>query len=380
MDWDKLKTKFGVNNFFSRANMEFRMTRYDSWNDKLVVIANSSNHDILEDHNSISYDLETSDDAWTLIVGFTNGFSPSWLDWGTACVVLGSLLLSLLVMLVLVTTKMNKMLLYRMMPRKAIIAVKQGKTFVERDSKATILFSHLIGFQDVQMSCETKDFMMMLTQLYSEFDKLALRHKCIKIETIGASYIVKAPGPDLSEHGGSPGVERIALFALEAMELVRSYEYKGAKFRLRCGFATGPIVSGVIASGGLPKYTVFGDTVNFSSRMESTSKAMKIQCPHHTFKLLRLSQEFSFDLEEREEGGYQGVYVKGKGQTMTYWLSGYSREAQDDSSSDEYKVKLKCNEEEDEGMNSCIPGDVDIEKMMPDIRNKHKRVSFEDKQ
>ena len=362
-----MKTKFGVNNFFSRANMEFRITRYDSWNDKLVVIANSSNHDILEDHNSVSYDLESIDDAWTLIVGFTNGFSPSWFGWATACIVIGSLFLSLLMMLVLVTTKMNKMLLYRMMPRKAIIAVKQGKTFVERDSKATILFSHLIGFQDVQIS----DFMTMLTQLYSEFDKLALRHKCIKIETIGACYIVKAPGPDLSEPSETPGVERIALFALEAMELVRSYEYKGAKlFRLRCGFATGPIVSGVIASGGLPKYTVFGDIVNFSSRMESTSKAMKIQIPHHTFKLLRHSQEFSFDLEEREEDGYQGVYVKGKGQTMTYWLKGYtSRDDHDNSSGEEYKVK--CNEEDDK-----VPVNEDIEKMTPGIRDN--RVSFKD--
>lgn len=43
------------------------------------------------------------------------------------------------------------------------------------------------------------------------------------------------------------------------MEFVRDYQYKGIKLRIRAGFATGPIVAGVIASGGLPKYT--GKTV-----------------------------------------------------------------------------------------------------------------------
>ena len=70
MDWDKLKTKFDIYNFFSREGVQFHITRYDSWNDKTVVIANSSNHEILNQENSISMDLEVSDDTWTLVVGF----------------------------------------------------------------------------------------------------------------------------------------------------------------------------------------------------------------------------------------------------------------------------------------------------------------------
>ena len=170
MDWDKLKTKFDIYNFFSRADMQFRMIRYDSFNKRLQVIANSSNHELLDEHNSISVDLETSDDDWTLIVGFENDFSAPWLGWGTACVVIGSLLISLLVMMVLVSAKQNKMLLYRMMPRDAIIAVEQGRTFVQRDSKATIFFCHLIGFNEMSGDMGSKDFLLMLTQLYQELD------------------------------------------------------------------------------------------------------------------------------------------------------------------------------------------------------------------
>ena len=326
MDWSKLKEKFNIYNFFDREYMQFQITRYDSWNDKILVIANSSYHEILNHENSISMDLKVSDDTWTLMVGYLDGFNAPWLGWGCACVVLGSFLVSLLILMVLTTTKMNEMLLHRMMPPKAIKSIEQGKTFVERDSEATILFLHLIGIEKISGQLGAKDFLLMLTLLYEEFDKLAIQHECTKIETIGAYYIVKGPGPDLCSEIEREGVARIALFALDAVELVKHYQYKGVKLQIRAGFATGPIVAGVIGSGGLPKYTVFGDTVNFSSRMESTSTPMNVQCSHLTYSLLCNSPEFAFELEERESesGGERGVFMKGKGQTVTYWLKGCS--------------------------------------------------------
>lgn len=375
MDWEKLKNKFGIYNFFSREYMQFRMTRYDSWNDKVVVIANSSNHEILNDQNSISMDLGVSDDTWTLMVGFNGGFSPPWLGWSAACIVIGSLLISLIVMMVLATAAMNEMLLHRMMPRKAIDKLEQGKTFVERDSEATIFFSHLIGFEKISGEMSSKDFLLMLTQLYTEFDKLALKYECTKIETIGANYIVKGPGPDLCNNNEREGVARIALFSLHAMDLVRNYQYKGVKLQIRAGFATGPIVAGVIGSGGLPKYTVFGDTVNFSSRMESTSEPMMIQCPHLTYSLLRRSPEFVFEFDEREQDGELGVFVKGKGQTMTYWLKGYRLRGPGNRCSS--LLSLDCDSAEEEVINKATDG----AKVEPDpeaIVVVNKRVSWID--
>lgn len=379
MDWDKMKSKFGLYNFFSRADMQFRMTRYDSWNDKVIVIANSSNHEVLNPDNSISVELTTSDDVWALMVGYEDGFTAPWLRWGTVCVVMGSVLISILVMMVLATAELNKILLYRMMPREAISAVERGKTFVERDSEATIFFSHLIGFEKMSGEMSSKEFLLMLTNLYSEFDKLAVKYQCTKIETIGAYYIVKGPGPDFCGHGEREGVARIALFAIHAMEMVRNYKYKGVKLQIRSGFATGPIVAGVIGSGGLPKYTVFGDTVNFSSRMESTSKPMMIQCPHRTYNLLRHSPEFLFDMEEREEEGEIGVFVKGKGQTLTYWLKGYKIKG-DLGCDNNFSLNSARNEMENQitqwYLSEEIDPDLDIEN--PDISRNNRCVSFKE--
>ena len=60
------------------------------------------------------------------------------------------------------------------------------------------------------------------------------------------------------------------------------------------------------------------DTVNFASRMESTSIRMKIQVSELTYRLLQDSPNVSFELDQRREGEQIGIEVKGKGHQITY--------------------------------------------------------------
>ncbi|XP_042334518.1 uncharacterized protein LOC121936377 [Sceloporus undulatus] len=206
-------------------------------------------------------------------------------------------------------------LLHQMLPKSVAKQLRKHKNVeAENYDQVTIFFSDVVGFTAISASCSPLQVVEMLNNLYVCFDTRIESYDVYKVETIGDAYMVVS---GLPERNGTKHADEIAKMALDLVAAVRQVvisHMPDRKLELRAGIHTGPCVAGVVGHK-MPRYCLFGDTVNTASRMESTSLPQKIHISSATY--LALLEDDAYDIELRGE-----IDVKGKGKMQTYWLLG----------------------------------------------------------
>ncbi|KAJ8715643.1 hypothetical protein PYW07_010125 [Mythimna separata] len=204
-------------------------------------------------------------------------------------------------------------LLYQMIPKQVADRLRNGENPIdtcEMFDSVSILFSDVVTFTEICSRITPMEVVSMLNAMYSIFDTLTERNRVYKVETIGDAYMVVSGAPEKEDNHA----EKVCDMALDMVDAITDLKdpSTGSHLSIRVGVHSGAVVAGIVGLK-MPRYCLFGDSVNTASRMESTSEAMRIHISQTTQELLSPS----YMVTERGE-----IQVKGKGAMKTYWLEG----------------------------------------------------------
>ncbi|XP_078477108.1 atrial natriuretic peptide receptor 1-like [Lampetra planeri] len=234
-------------------------------------------------------------------------------------------------------------IVYQILPRTVAEQLKRGQSVVaEAFHSVSVYLSDIVGFTALSAESTPMQVVALLNELYSCFDEVIDSFDVYKVETIGDAYMLASGllAPDdtsrspstsrstssstsstsssssssQSQHQQHCSLARAAL-ALQARVRVLGIPHRpGQRLQLRAGIHTGPVCAGVVGLK-MPRYCLFGNTVNIAARMESHGEALKIHVSASTKAVLEESGDF--DLEPRGE-----LDMEGGGSMATFWLLG----------------------------------------------------------
>lgn len=217
---------------------------------------------------------------------------------------------------------------------KAILADLRGKGEIVDEKEldrprslkfkmATVLFANVHGFSRISEGMDSEKLMDELDTVLFQFDALLKKFNILKIKTIGDSYMC-AGGIPVKNITNPVQVVLCALMMQQYLiELQKSGKSGHNIWELKIGIHTGPVTADMIGRRKI-SYDIKGDTVNITSRMESSGEVGKILISVMTNELVKefficdyygkLPVKYKGDLEMFEVKGLRPEYsVNGEG-------------------------------------------------------------------
>ncbi len=207
--------------------------------------------------------------------------------------------------------KVSESLLLNILPAEVADELRvKGIVSPKYFEDVTILFTDFVGFTTSTEKLAAEELVELLHDYFTAFDHIVKRYRLEKMKTIGDSYMCLSGLP--MRHPAHP-VDMV----MAALEMVHAVEERDrpdrpAQWKVRIGIHTGPVIAGVV---GIDKFAfdIWGDTVNYSSRIESSGQANRINLSERTYSRVK---DF-FECEHRGK-----VLTKERRELDMYFVNG----------------------------------------------------------
>ncbi len=189
--------------------------------------------------------------------------------------------------------KRMKTTLYRYMTpsvAEQVMALGEDSLMVGQRRDVTVLFSDIRGYTTLTESLEASQVVSMLNEYFETMVEAVFNHQGTLDKFIGDALMAVFGAPLPLENHGWSAVESALDMRERLIHFNRSRQANNQpKINIGIGLSSGEVVSGNIGSRRKMEYTVIGDGVNLSSRLEGVTKqyGCDIVMSEHTYNRCR---------------------------------------------------------------------------------------------
>uniref|UniRef100_H2Y4L2 guanylate cyclase n=1 Tax=Ciona savignyi TaxID=51511 RepID=H2Y4L2_CIOSA len=183
-------------------------------------------------------------------------------------------------------------LLYSMIPKEIASSLRKGNTSVslcEKYQDVTVLFSDVVNFAHICHRIEPHEIMKTLNKMVKVFDMLCKEFKTYKVETVADGFMCISGAPTYDKNH----TKVLADMAIEMLTVIKTVRVPKTKDSINIrigkwhcnevvyclligdypftGLHCGGVVAGLVGHK-IPRYCLFGDTVNIASKLEAAGK------------------------------------------------------------------------------------------------------------
>ncbi len=136
------------------------------------------------------------------------------------------------------------------------------------EGTATVVFMDVAGFTSMTEASGPRRVVGVLNAFFDEATTIINRHDGVVTQFIGdgimATFNLPAKDPDHAL--------KAVRAALEIVDMTGARRFNDQQLSIRAGIATGQVIAGSVGGGGRQTYSLYGEAVNLSARLETLNK------------------------------------------------------------------------------------------------------------